>query len=111
MQRIGYLRSSFHIQYSSHKVQQVWIYRSHIHLVPLSHVSAPSSKPARRQFKGSGDSDDEFDRSDDEDYLSVEDALQLVRDSNIDTAASGEIESAVGKKIHGCVVGYWMESS
>ncbi|KAH8100452.1 SGT1 protein-domain-containing protein [Cristinia sonorae] len=81
---------------------RVWIYRSHLHLIPISHVSAPSSEPPRRrQFKGDSDDEDGLDYSDNEDYLSVEDAIKLVRNPNVNTQASREVETAVEKKIYG----------
>ncbi|TCD70672.1 hypothetical protein EIP91_002396 [Steccherinum ochraceum] len=90
----------------SNAENRVWIYRSHLHLIPLSHVSAPSSKPRpRRQFPGAGagDSDDEdgLGQLDDEDYLSIEDAVKAVRDSSVSTQAPKGIEDAVVKKLHG----------
>lgn len=78
----------------------MWIYGAHLHLIPLSHVSAPSSKPKRPQVKSLGEDEDGLDEEN-EDYISVPDAIKVVRDMSVATQASAEIEKAVGKRIHG----------
>ncbi|KAJ6519496.1 SGT1 protein-domain-containing protein [Mycena sanguinolenta] len=73
---------------------RVWIYGSQLHIIPLSHVSPPSRKRQRRKLPGKTDSDDE-DEGDQEDFVSVEDSLKILRDESIDTLASTEIQNAV----------------
>ncbi|KZT74872.1 hypothetical protein DAEQUDRAFT_659111 [Daedalea quercina L-15889] len=83
---------------------RVWIYESHLHLIPLSHVSAPSSKPHRSRHPRSKDSDDEGDIAqgdDDDGFITVADALKLVRDPLIDTLAPPTAEQLVWKRISG----------
>ncbi|KAH7927363.1 SGT1-domain-containing protein [Leucogyrophana mollusca] len=81
---------------------RVWIYSSHLHLVPLSHLSPPSRTRRRRRLPGSKDSDDEGDIGDDADeYLASEDALSLVRDATVDTRAPQAVEDIVWQRISG----------
>ncbi|TFY56123.1 hypothetical protein EVJ58_g7833 [Rhodofomes roseus] len=85
------------------RIGQVWIYQSHLHLIPLSHVSAPSSKPRHRRYPQTKDNDDEGDPTQDDidDYISVLDASRVVRDPLIDTLAPSAVEQLVWKRIHG----------
>lgn len=72
--------------------------------MPLSHVSAPSSKRRRRGYPRAADSDDEGEgvkQSDEEDFIAAQDAIGLVRDPRADTLAPGPVEEAVWKKISG----------
>ncbi|KAI0322311.1 SGT1-domain-containing protein [Amylostereum chailletii] len=87
----------------SNAENRVWIYNSHLHLIPLSHVSPPSSKRRRRRLPGANESDDEGDavHVDEDDFLSLPQALQLVRDHSIDTSAPPTVERAVWKRITG----------
>ncbi|KAH9937432.1 SGT1-domain-containing protein [Fomitopsis serialis] len=82
---------------------RVWIYQSRLHLIPLLHVSAPSSKPHRRRYPRTKDSDDEgdFTQDDDDSFISVSDALTAVRDPLVDTLAPPEVEQHVWKRISG----------
>ncbi|KZT06347.1 uncharacterized protein LAESUDRAFT_679939 [Laetiporus sulphureus 93-53] len=88
----------------SNAENRVWIYRSRLHLIPLSYVSAPSSKPRRRRYPGAKDSDEEGDMTqidDDEDYITVQDAIKLVRDPLVDTFAPAEVEQTVWTRLSG----------
>ncbi|KAI0728590.1 SGT1 protein-domain-containing protein [Fomitopsis betulina] len=83
---------------------RVWIYQSHLHLLPLSHVSAPSSKPRRSRYSQNRDSDDDKEitnSNDNEDYISVPDALMVVRDPLVDTIVPSAAEQLVWKRISG----------
>ena len=82
-------------------LQQVWIYKSRLHLVPLPFISPKSSKHSRRRIPGATDSDDEALGGGDnaEDYLDIADALKLVRDPNIDTTAPSEVQVLVWEKV------------
>ncbi|PCH33386.1 SGT1-domain-containing protein [Wolfiporia cocos MD-104 SS10] len=86
----------------SNAENRVWIYHSRLHLIPLSHVSSPSSKPRRRRYPGARESDDEGDIAgdvQDEDYISVQDALRIVRDPLVDTLAPSQVEETVWQRI------------
>ncbi|KAJ3531640.1 hypothetical protein NM688_g7544 [Phlebia brevispora] len=88
----------------SNAENRVWIYSSHLHLVPLSHVSAPSSKRRRRDYPRPKDSDDEGDEdglADEEEFLNALDAIRLVRDPLTETRASPAVEEAVWRKVSG----------
>ncbi|OCH96667.1 SGT1-domain-containing protein [Obba rivulosa] len=88
----------------SNAENRVWIYSSHLHLIPLSHVSASSSKPHRKKYPGAKDSDDEGgidNANDEEDYITAQDAVKLVRDPLINTLAPPEVQEAVWKRICG----------
>lgn len=75
--------------------EQVWIYNSQIHLIDLSHVSPPSKIPRKRRVDG--DSDDERDAV--EDFLAVEDALKVLRDPLVDTAAPNGVKEITWQRI------------
>ncbi|OBZ79729.1 Protein SGT1 [Grifola frondosa] len=86
----------------SNAENRVWIYNSHMHLIPLSYVSAPSSKPRRRRHPGAKDSDDEGDIAEDndgEDFISIPDALKVVRDPLVNTRAPTNVEQTVWQRI------------
>ncbi|CAL1696402.1 unnamed protein product [Somion occarium] len=87
----------------SNAENRVWIYESHLHLVPLSHVSALASKPRRRKYAGAKDSEgkDDLAELDNEDYINVQDAPKVVRDISVETRAPQAVEDAVWKRIHG----------
>jgi len=69
--------------------------------VPLSYISPQSSRPARRQKPGRDQSDDEGNdlAEDGDDYISVKDALRVVRDDSVQTRAPSKVESAVWDRI------------
>nr|VWO94110.1 Uncharacterized protein [Ganoderma boninense] len=63
---------------------RVWIHNSRLHLVPLSHISPPSSKTRRRKYVSRRDSDDEDNIAEDQDedeLITATDAVKLVRES------------------------------
>lgn len=74
---------------------RVWIYRSHLHLVPLSYVSPPSSK--RRAVRFSSDDNDELAATDE--FLDISDALKLVRDTSTSTGSPPQLEQTVWRRI------------
>ncbi|ESK98503.1 suppressor-like protein [Moniliophthora roreri MCA 2997] len=77
---------------------RVWIYRSQLHLIGLSHVSPPSKVTKSRRRPGKlRDSDDEDE--DIEDFLVVDDALKVVRDPLTDTLAPPEVTNIVRGRI------------
>ncbi|RPD81718.1 SGT1-domain-containing protein [Lentinus tigrinus ALCF2SS1-7] len=86
---------------------RVWIHNSRIHLVPLSHVSPPSSKSRRRKYITRGDSDDEdnLENEEDAEFITATDAVRLVRDPMIDTAAPQNVQDVVWKRISGYPAG------
>jgi len=69
--------------------------------VPLSYISPPSFRPAKTQRPGRSQSDDEgSDLAENGDnYISVEDALKLVRDDSVQTRAPSKVEKAVWDRI------------
>ncbi|KAH9007998.1 SGT1-domain-containing protein [Lactarius pseudohatsudake] len=74
---------------------RVWIYRSHLHLIPLSHVSPPSSK--RRSVNFSSDDNDDLATTDE--FLDISDAVKLVRDTSTSTRAPPQVEQTVWQRI------------
>ncbi|KAH8993994.1 SGT1-domain-containing protein [Lactarius akahatsu] len=74
---------------------RVWIYRSHLHLIPLSHVSPPSSK--RRSVSFSSDDNDDLATTDE--FLDISDAVKLVRDTSTSTRAPPQVEQTVWQRI------------
>ncbi|KAF7306610.1 hypothetical protein MIND_00452400 [Mycena indigotica] len=85
----------------SNATNRVWIYQSNLHLIPLSHISPPSTKRQRRKLPGKSDSDDEGANEDDEDFISVADALLVIRSDSSNTLASSDVQSALLKRISG----------
>ncbi|CCM01639.1 uncharacterized protein FIBRA_03700 [Fibroporia radiculosa] len=87
----------------SNAENRVWIYRSRLHIIPLSHVSAPSSRHKRRRYSGSKDSDDEdaITRDDADDFVNIPDALKVVVNPEVDTLAPVSVQNAVWKRISG----------
>ncbi|GAA5914204.1 hypothetical protein JCM6882_004750 [Rhodosporidiobolus microsporus] len=74
---------------------RVWIYRGHLHLIPLSHRSSlpfPSS--------GSDNLNPSFD-ADEEGFLDRATALEVLRDESVETKASAEVEEAVWARVSG----------
>ena len=72
-------------------VVQVWIYQERLHLVPIEHVSAlpfPST--------ATGDSPEEG-------FIDALAAVDLVRNSTVDTLAPLDLEAIVMARIEGCV--------
>ncbi|KAJ7630599.1 SGT1 protein-domain-containing protein [Roridomyces roridus] len=79
---------------------RVWIYSSQLHIIPLSHVSPPSRKRQRRKLPGKAESDDEGE-DDSEDFITVEDALKLLRDESVNTLASVAAQNALWSRTKG----------
>ncbi|KAF9474292.1 SGT1-domain-containing protein [Pholiota conissans] len=81
---------------------RVWIYNSHLHLIPLSHVSPSHRKRYPRKIPGAADSDEEDNIvAEDESFIAAEDAVYLVRDTSTDTLAPPSIEKIVWNRISG----------
>ncbi|KAJ8084332.1 hypothetical protein PM082_003101 [Marasmius tenuissimus] len=79
----------------SNSENRVWIYNSQLHLIDLTHVSAPSKVHRKRRIAQHSDDEDE----DAEDVLVVEDALKLLRDPILDTSAPPAVRSIVWQRI------------
>ncbi|KAG8983541.1 hypothetical protein FRB94_007765 [Tulasnella sp. JGI-2019a] len=81
---------------------RVWIYQSRLHLIPLDRSSTgyDKSKRRRRQSNYSGDEGD-FSRTtgDDDQWISVPDALKVVRDPSVPTTTSEGVQSIIQRKI------------
>ncbi|KAI1797621.1 SGT1 protein-domain-containing protein [Ganoderma leucocontextum] len=83
---------------------RVWIHNSHLHLVPLSHISSPSSKTRRRKYVSRQDNDDEDNIAEDQDndeFITAVDAVKLVREPLADTLAPQNVQDVVWKRISG----------
>jgi hypothetical protein len=74
---------------------KVWIYKNHLHLIPLSHVSPPSS----RRYRVDIPEDDDEDITTKHDFLNISDALKFVRDPLTDTQAPARVEQTVWQRI------------
>lgn len=72
---------------------QVWIHNAHLHLVPLDHTSP-------LPFNSATSTSANFD-AEEEGYLDRIEAIQLVRDSTIDTQAPAALEQIVWARIAG----------
>ena len=79
---------------------QVWIYRSKLHLVPLSYESPPSTKPKRVSYE-----DEEVGGSahvdSDEGWLNIPDALKALWSDDDDTEAPKEVQESIVRRISG----------
>ncbi|KAG8946272.1 hypothetical protein FRC00_009695, partial [Tulasnella sp. 408] len=82
---------------------RVWIYQSNLHLIPLEHISPPSasSKNSRRKLPRHEDADTERDAPDEADFITIEHAVRLIRDPDIDTKASENIQAAIRRRTRG----------
>ncbi|KAG5648215.1 hypothetical protein DXG03_006170 [Asterophora parasitica] len=80
---------------------RVWIYSSHLHLIPISHVSPPSRKRYRRQFPGANEDEDRdsLNIEDDDEFISAQDAITLLRDPSVQTIAPPDVENTVWRRI------------
>ncbi|PFH49193.1 hypothetical protein AMATHDRAFT_81409 [Amanita thiersii Skay4041] len=87
----------------SNAENRVWIYKSRLHLVPLSHVSPRSKRRRRRKLLGLAESDDDDDDNQDEgnEWIATDDAVKLVRDPKHDTLAPEAVEKTVWQRISG----------
>ncbi|KAF8587285.1 SGT1-domain-containing protein [Ramaria rubella] len=84
----------------SNSYNRVWIYSGRLHIVPLQYVSSFNTERERRVPTG-GESDDEDGENDSSDYLSMVDAIELVRNAKVDTLAALDIEQAAFRKTEG----------
>lgn len=80
---------------------RVWIYASRLHLIPLSHSSPPSRKRIRRKILDSTESDNEGSDNDDDEFITPDDAVKLVRSPFVETLAPPIVEKAVWERISG----------
>lgn len=81
---------------------KVWIYKSHLYLIPIIHVS-PKSRVRRRQ-KLLPDSDGEsLENEENEEFIATVDALKLIRDPQSNTLAPPDVEKLVWDRISGFV--------
>ncbi|CAE6526345.1 unnamed protein product [Rhizoctonia solani] len=75
---------------------RVWIYRGHLHIIPLSYTSDPSTRPTQMN----SNLDNDFDaQTSTEDHLTVTDALRLVFDDDAATRASDGVEQAAWNRV------------
>ncbi|CAE7081730.1 unnamed protein product [Rhizoctonia solani] len=75
---------------------RVWIYRGHLHIVPLSYTSDPSTRPAQLNDILN---DDLGAQTSTEEYLSGADALRLILDEGVATHAGDNIEQAAWNRV------------
>ncbi|KIL70987.1 hypothetical protein M378DRAFT_66554 [Amanita muscaria Koide BX008] len=86
----------------SNSENRVWIYNSRLHLLPLSHISPPSRRKHRRKLPGRSESDDEdLTVEDDNEWISANDAANVIMDPFIDTFAPEAVEKLVWQRISG----------
>ncbi|KAG6910578.1 hypothetical protein DXG01_009529 [Tephrocybe rancida] len=87
----------------SNSENRVWIYSSRMHLIPISHVSPPSRKRHRRQLPGANEDEDRDQNNieDDDEYISAQDSITLVRDPSVPTFAPDPVEATVWRRILG----------
>lgn len=78
---------------------QVWIYRAHLHLIPLQHVSTTTSQRIQSRYTRALDHDNEAGENSQADYLSVLDAINMVRDETVSTHASQRVAQLVLNRI------------
>lgn len=78
---------------------RVWIYQGHLHIIPLTHTSDPTTRPAQQGTGSLHDSDDVTLQGSPDEYLNVTDALKLVLDDNIPTRADASVEQAAWNRI------------
>ncbi|KAF5377517.1 hypothetical protein D9615_005134 [Tricholomella constricta] len=85
----------------SNSENRVWIYSFRLHLVPISHISPPSRKRHSRQSSGANEDNDRdgTNTEDDNEYISAQDAIKLVRDLSILTVAPPDVENTVWRRI------------
>ncbi|KEP55601.1 SGT1-ecdysoneless-like protein [Rhizoctonia solani 123E] len=75
---------------------RIWIYRGHLHIIPLSYTSDPSTRPTQPN----SNLDDDFDtQTTIEEYLSVTDALKLIFDEDAATDAGDDVEQAAWNRV------------
>ncbi|KAH8120600.1 SGT1-domain-containing protein [Phellopilus nigrolimitatus] len=79
---------------------RVWIYRSKLHIIPLSYLSPPSTRSHSRRALGGDESDEGENFGDDEGWLNVPDALKVLR-SDSNTEALKSVQDSVWKRISG----------
>ncbi|KAG5654046.1 hypothetical protein H0H81_008062 [Sphagnurus paluster] len=74
---------------------------SRLHLIPISHISPPSRKHHRRQIPGANEDEDRnFNNGDnDDEFISAQDAIALLRDPSIPTVAPLAVEETVWRRI------------
>ncbi|KAF8759134.1 SGT1 protein [Rhizoctonia solani] len=75
---------------------RVWIYQGHLHVIPLSYTSDPSTRPMQYT---SGLNDDFDAQTPAEEYLSVADAVRLIFDDNTATKADASVEQAALNRV------------
>ncbi|KAI0374444.1 SGT1-domain-containing protein [Pilatotrama ljubarskyi] len=88
----------------SNAENRVWIHNSRLHLIPLSHVSPPSSKTRRRKYlphQSAGDEEELNENEDEQDFITATDAVKLVRDPLVETTAPEKVEQVVWRRISG----------
>ncbi|KAI9066682.1 SGT1-domain-containing protein [Trametes sanguinea] len=86
----------------SNAENRVWIHNSRLHLIPLSHVSAPSARNRRRRYlPHQSEEEEEQLENEEEEYILATDAVKLVRDPLVETTAPENVEQTVWKRISG----------
>ncbi|KAI0823078.1 SGT1-domain-containing protein [Trametes gibbosa] len=80
---------------------RVWIHNSRLHLIPLSHVSAPSSKTRRRRQQDTEEREESDEPYDEQEFITATDAVKLVRDPLVQTLAPERVEQVAWMRITG----------
>ncbi|KAI0702453.1 SGT1 protein-domain-containing protein [Cytidiella melzeri] len=84
----------------SNALNRVWVYNSNMHLISVSHISSASAKEQYRLRSAGrlGEGEDE-DTESHNDFISVQDAIRLLRDPLEKTRVSDEVATAVWQRI------------
>ncbi|KAI8995380.1 SGT1-domain-containing protein [Trametes punicea] len=88
----------------SNAENRVWIHNSRLHLIPLSHISAPSTRNRRRRYLPHHSAEDEEQLDENgigDDFIIATDAVKLVRDPLVETTAPENVEQVVWNRISG----------
>ncbi|KAF8527912.1 SGT1 protein-domain-containing protein [Hysterangium stoloniferum] len=80
---------------------RVWIYKGHLHLIPLNYVSADSTGGYRRTRSDTESDDDLANQDDGSEYISLLDAVPIVFDDNNATLTIPDLEQAAFRRIEG----------
>ncbi|KAF8489579.1 SGT1 protein-domain-containing protein [Gautieria morchelliformis] len=85
----------------SNSENRVWIFTGRLHLVPLQYISSSASKQERRMLGGAGSDDDDDSQKSGAEYISMADAISIVRNATNDTLATPDVQRFAFRRIEG----------